>query len=148
MAPLAQARGLAASGEGIPATRGGSAQKAGLAMARALFLLSARAQLRGARSNRLPSTTLSGSPTYGRVSQAQTLPGMDRENWTIDMGLDVAYEVDLFGRVKRSIEAARGDAAAAAFSALAALACAARATIASACTFARRPRLASSSSAA
>ncbi|WP_300396581.1 TolC family protein [uncultured Sphingobium sp.] len=74
----------------------------------------ARAQLRGARSNRLPSTTLSGSPTYGRVSQAQTLPGMDRENWTIDMGLDVAYEVDLFGRVKRSIEAARGDAAAAA----------------------------------
>lgn len=73
----------------------------------------ARAQLRGARSDRLPSTTLSGSPTYGRVSQAQTLPGMDRENWTVDMGLDVAYEVDLFGRVKRSIEAARGDAGAA-----------------------------------
>ncbi|MCI4590442.1 TolC family protein [Sphingobium sp. BYY-5] len=74
----------------------------------------ARAQLRGARSDRLPSTTLSGSPSYGRVSQAQTLPGMDRENWTVDMGLDVAYEVDLFGRVKRSIEAARGDAGAAA----------------------------------
>ncbi|HUD91914.1 efflux transporter outer membrane subunit [Sphingobium sp.] len=73
----------------------------------------ARAQLRGARSDRLPSTTLSGSPTYGRASQAQTLPGMDRENWTVDMGLDVAYEVDLFGRVKRSIEAARGDAGAA-----------------------------------
>ncbi|WIW87722.1 efflux transporter outer membrane subunit [Sphingobium sp. V4] len=73
----------------------------------------ARAQLRGARSDRLPGTTLSGSPTYGRVSQAQTLPGMDRENWTVDMGLDVAYEVDLFGRVKRSIEAARGDAGAA-----------------------------------
>ncbi|HAF43009.1 MAG TPA: transporter [Sphingobium sp.] len=73
----------------------------------------ARAQLRGARSDQLPSTTLSGSPTYGRVSQAQTLPGMDRENWTVDMGLDVAYEVDLFGRVKRSIEAARGDAGAA-----------------------------------
>lgn len=74
----------------------------------------ARAQLRGARSDRLPSTTLSGSPTYGRASQAQTLPGMDRENWTVDMGLDVAYEVDLFGRVKRSIEAARGDVGAAA----------------------------------
>lgn len=69
----------------------------------------ARAQLRGARSDRLPSTSISGSPTYGRASQAQTLPGMDRENWTVDMGLDVAYEVDLFGRVKRSIEAARGD---------------------------------------
>jgi len=74
----------------------------------------ARAQLRGARSDRLPSTTLSGSPTYGRASQAQTLPGFDRENWTIDMGLDVAYEVDLFGRVKRGVEAARGDAGAAA----------------------------------
>jgi NodT family efflux transporter outer membrane factor (OMF) lipoprotein len=74
----------------------------------------ARAQLRGARSDRLPSTTLSGSPSYGRASQAQTLPGMDRENWTVDMGLDVAYEVDLFGRVKRSIEAARGDVGAAA----------------------------------
>ncbi|NWK97019.1 transporter [Sphingobium lactosutens] len=73
----------------------------------------ARAQLRGARSDRLPSTALSGSPSYGRVSQAQTLPGMNRENWTVDMGLDVAYEVDLFGRVKRSIEAARGDAGAA-----------------------------------
>ncbi len=69
----------------------------------------ARAQLRGARSDRLPSTSLSGSPTYGRASQAQTLPGMDRENWTVDMGLDVAYEVDLFGRVKRGIEASRGD---------------------------------------
>lgn len=32
----------------------------------------ARAQLRGARSDRLPSTNISGSPTYGRVSQAQT----------------------------------------------------------------------------
>lgn len=74
----------------------------------------ARAQLRGARSDKLPSTTLSGQPTYGRSSVAQTLPGMDRENWTVSAGLDVAYEVDLFGRVKRSIEAAKGDANAAA----------------------------------
>ncbi len=74
----------------------------------------ARAQLRGARSDKLPSTTLSGQPTYGRSSVAQTLPGMDRENWTVSAGLDVAYEVDLFGRVKRSIEAAKGDVNAAA----------------------------------
>lgn len=69
----------------------------------------ARAQLRGARSDRLPQTRLSGSPSYGRASAAQTLPDADRENWTIDAGMNVAYEVDLFGRVKRSIEAARGD---------------------------------------
>lgn len=74
----------------------------------------ARAMVRGARANRLSSTTLSGSPTYGRVSEGQTLPGMNRDNWTVDAGLDVAYELDLFGRVKRSIEAARGDADAAA----------------------------------
>lgn len=74
----------------------------------------ARAQLRGARSDKLPSTTLSGQPTYGRSSVAQTLPGMDRENWTVSAGLNVAYEVDLFGRVKRSIEAAKGDVNAAA----------------------------------
>ncbi|WP_369806008.1 efflux transporter outer membrane subunit [Sphingobium sp. 15-1] len=69
----------------------------------------ARAQLRGARSDKLPQTTLSGSPSYGRASAAQSLPGADRENWTVDAGLNVAYEVDLFGRVKRSIEAAKGD---------------------------------------
>ncbi len=69
----------------------------------------ARAQLRGARSDRLPSTGIDGSGTYGRASSSQTLPGQDRENWTVDAGLSVAYEVDLFGRVKRGIEAARGD---------------------------------------
>lgn len=74
----------------------------------------ARAQLRGARSDRLPQTVLSGAPSYGRVPEARTLPGMDRENWTVDAGLDVSYELDLFGRVRRSIEAARGDVNAAA----------------------------------
>jgi outer membrane protein, multidrug efflux system len=74
----------------------------------------ARAQLRGARSDRLPQTSLSGQPSYGRASTARTLPGMDRENWTVDAGLDISYEVDLFGRVKRSIEAANGDVGAAA----------------------------------
>ncbi|WP_336963040.1 efflux transporter outer membrane subunit [Sphingobium aquiterrae] len=69
----------------------------------------ARASLRGARSDRLPQTGLSTSARYGRTSEAQSLPGIDRENWTFDGGLDVAYEVDLFGRVKRGVEAARGD---------------------------------------
>ncbi|WP_242123580.1 TolC family protein [Sphingobium sp. Sx8-8] len=69
----------------------------------------ARAQLRGARSDSIPQTTLNAQPSYGRASAAQTLPGTDRENWTVDAGLNVAYEIDLFGRVKRSIEAAKGD---------------------------------------
>lgn len=74
----------------------------------------ARAQLRGARSDKLPQTTLSANPTYSRQPAIRTLPGIDRENWIVDGGLDVSYEVDLFGRVKRSIEAAKGDVGAAA----------------------------------
>lgn len=74
----------------------------------------ARASLRGARADRLPRISMTASPGYGRVSESQTLRGMDRENWTVDAGLDVAYELDLFGRVKRGVEAARGDTDAAA----------------------------------
>lgn len=72
----------------------------------------ARASLRGAKSDRLPQTSLGASGTYNRTSAAQSLPNIDRENWVLDAGLDVAYEVDLFGRVKRGVEAARGDLAA------------------------------------
>lgn len=74
----------------------------------------ARAQLRGARSDRLPQTSIEASTTYNRVPDWQVLPGSPRQQWSVDTGLNVSYEVDLFGRVKRSIEAARGDAQAAA----------------------------------
>ena len=69
----------------------------------------ARALLRGARSQRLPQTGVSTSADYGRSAAAQTPVGVDRESWTFDGGLDVSYEVDLFGRVKSGIAAARGD---------------------------------------
>lgn len=73
----------------------------------------ARSSLRGAKSDRLPQTSLGASETYNRTSAAQSLPGLDRENWVFDSGFDISYEVDLFGRVKRGVEAARGDYAAA-----------------------------------
>jgi NodT family efflux transporter outer membrane factor (OMF) lipoprotein len=73
----------------------------------------ARSQLRGARSDTLPQTNVGGSLTYERSSSVQVLPGQDRKAFHTDGGLDIAYEVDLFGRVKRSIEAARGDVGAA-----------------------------------
>lgn len=69
----------------------------------------ARAALRGARSERLPQTGISAAPTYGRVSEAEAPGGGDREGFLFDAGLDVSYEVDLFGRVGRGIEAARAD---------------------------------------
>ena len=69
----------------------------------------ARAALRGARADRLPSTGISAAPAYARVSEAEAPGGGDREGFVFDAGLDLSYEVDLFGRVGRGIEAARAD---------------------------------------
>jgi NodT family efflux transporter outer membrane factor (OMF) lipoprotein len=74
----------------------------------------AKASLRGARSDRLPQVTAGASGTYGRLPQSQRLPGSNREAAVFDTGLQVSYEVDLAGRVRRNIEAARGDVAASA----------------------------------
>ncbi len=76
-------------------------------------LARARALLRGARAGRLPETNVGASAGYGRVSERDSGQGFDRTGGNFDVGLDIAYEVDLFGRVGRSIEAAAGDAAAA-----------------------------------
>ncbi|RHW19082.1 TolC family protein [Sphingomonas gilva] len=76
-------------------------------------LARARAALREVRGDRLPDVGLSAGADYGRAPAGQRAPGAPREDWTFDAGLDVAYEVDLFGRVSRGIEAARGDVAAA-----------------------------------
>ncbi|WP_375421499.1 efflux transporter outer membrane subunit [uncultured Sphingomonas sp.] len=72
-------------------------------------LARARASLREVRGDRLPQATAGASATYGRLPAIQRPPGVEREDWTIDTGLDVAYEVDLFGRISRGVEAARGD---------------------------------------
>jgi NodT family efflux transporter outer membrane factor (OMF) lipoprotein len=72
----------------------------------------ARAGLRGARGNRLPQGSVGAGASYGRVPESQAPAGVDRQDWSYDAGIDVAYEVDLFGRVSRGIEAARADLAA------------------------------------
>jgi NodT family efflux transporter outer membrane factor (OMF) lipoprotein len=73
----------------------------------------ARAGLREARAERTPQIDAGGAAQYGRLPQGQRAPGSDREDWSLDAGLDVAYEADLFGRIGRNIEAVRGDVAAA-----------------------------------
>ena len=73
----------------------------------------ARASLREARADRLPQTDIDAGATYGRSPESQRAPGAKREDGSFDVGLSVAYEVDLFGRVSRAVEAARGDAQAA-----------------------------------
>jgi NodT family efflux transporter outer membrane factor (OMF) lipoprotein len=75
-------------------------------------LAKARALLRVEGSAREPQVSLGGSGQYGRFS-GPAIPGEKRTDLQVDVGLDVAYEVDLFGRVSRSIEAARGDVGAA-----------------------------------
>lgn len=73
-------------------------------------LARARAVLREARTGQLPTTTLSGAASYGRQSgaaQGQASALSDGELY--DAGLDVGYQVDLFGRVRRAVEASQAD---------------------------------------
>ncbi len=69
----------------------------------------ARASLREVRTDRLPDVGVSGGADYGRLPASQRAPGARREDWQVDVGASVNYELDLFGRVTRDIEAARGD---------------------------------------
>ncbi len=78
----------------------------------------ARAFLSEARGQRLPTTGVSAGYTRSRVAaqsaQGALPPGVDGvESDFFQAGFDASYEIDLFGRVSRSIEAARGDVAAA-----------------------------------
>ena len=80
-------------------------------------LRAVRASLSESRAGRYPSTQATGTGQYGRASAA-TVGGNGgqalEEGETYDVGLDVSYEIDLFGRVGSSIRAARADADAAA----------------------------------
>jgi NodT family efflux transporter outer membrane factor (OMF) lipoprotein len=88
-------------------------------------LRKARGALSEERAGLLPTTTVSGGYTRQRVgadsvasSGAAATPGANTPSHAdfnfYQAGFDASYEVDLFGRVSRSIEAARGDSQAAA----------------------------------
>jgi NodT family efflux transporter outer membrane factor (OMF) lipoprotein len=73
----------------------------------------ARAALRESRSARLPSTSASASATYSRSPAPSGIPGAGSfEGDSYDIGLGVSYDLDLFGRIHRAIEASRADAGA------------------------------------
>ena len=76
-------------------------------------LARARALLRETRAAREPQVGLGASAQYGR-SAAAGAPGQGGTDLQVGVGLDVAYEADLFGRLSRSAEAARGEVGAAA----------------------------------
>lgn len=70
----------------------------------------ARALVRETRAQRLPQTTIDAGANYSRTPALQRAPGMPQQDWNFDAGLSVSYELDLAGRVRRSIEASRADA--------------------------------------
>jgi NodT family efflux transporter outer membrane factor (OMF) lipoprotein len=77
-------------------------------------LAEARAALALARAGRFPATTLSAGAQYGVTSDtafADTLLDRPASNPSpfYSVGLDASYEVDLFGRVRRTIQAAAAD---------------------------------------
>lgn len=71
-------------------------------------LAQARAVLRESRAGRLPTTTVGAGGTYAR--QANPLGTGSIEGDSYDVGLDIGYQVDLFGRVESAIRASRADA--------------------------------------
>ena len=83
-------------------------------------LSAARAALEGARNGLYPQTNINVGAKYGRdaiTDEILELNGHKPQTiWIFDDILDVSYELDLFGRVRRSIEASRADADASAAS--------------------------------
>jgi multidrug efflux system outer membrane protein len=77
----------------------------------------ARALLNQARAGFFPSTAVSAGDQYGRTAFADVAAAAAGwrapDVWTYTAGLDVSYEVDLFGRVRRTAEAAKAGAEAA-----------------------------------
>lgn len=73
-------------------------------------LRQARAVLRETRSQVLPTTNVSAQATHARQpGAAMGIPNASFEGETYDVGFDASYQVDLFGKIARGIEAGRAD---------------------------------------
>ncbi len=71
----------------------------------------AQAAVREAQAQQRPGIGVNATPTYGHSSGLQQLqPGVDPPNhWSYSGGVSVSYQLDLFGQIRRAIEAASGD---------------------------------------
>jgi NodT family efflux transporter outer membrane factor (OMF) lipoprotein len=80
-------------------------------------LAAARASLEAARNGLYPQTNANFGAVYGRNATTDEILEITghrpKTGWAFDDILDVSYELDLFGRVRRSLEASRADAGAA-----------------------------------
>ena len=81
-------------------------------------LAAARAILEASQAGNYPATGVQAGAIYGRDPSTdeilEIVGAKPRTIWAFDTVFDVSYELDLFGRVKRSIEASKADAEAAA----------------------------------
>jgi len=77
-------------------------------------LSASRAMLEYTRTSRYPQTGFAAAAVRGHDPVTDEIEEIDRlppkSIWLFDDLLDVSYEIDLFGRVQRSIEASRADA--------------------------------------
>lgn len=67
-----------------------------------------RALLRINQSEYFPQTSISAGDNRQKVPEHLAIEN-SREYSNVNAGIDVSYELDLFGRVRRAVEAARGD---------------------------------------
>ncbi len=68
-----------------------------------------RASLSEARTARLPTTAITGSAVEARQAVPTPQGPVAFESEFYRLGLDASYEIDLYGRVARSVQAARAD---------------------------------------
>jgi len=68
------------------------------------------ALLEQARASRQPSAAINFDPSYQQLSAESYLhPGSVAPTGLYDTGVSVSYDVDLFGRLRRAVEAAKAD---------------------------------------
>jgi len=73
-------------------------------------LARARAVLSEAEELGRPEASVSAAPAYGRASGAANgLPHSMADHASYDTGLHVSYQLDLFGKIRRAVEAAGAD---------------------------------------
>lgn len=75
----------------------------------------ARAAVQGTEAQQSPTIGVSASPQYGHSSGLQQLqPDLRPPNrWSYSSGVNISYQADLFGQIRRAIEASQQDSAAA-----------------------------------
>lgn len=69
----------------------------------------ARALSRQSTLDLFPTVTAEGGFTTTRTPDSRTLPGASRDSDSYDAGITAGWEIDLFGRVRRGMEADRAE---------------------------------------